>query len=407
MRKWTQSFVEIINGFLIFSTLFCMVMSQVYGDDIATCLPAFTLIPIMAVVSIGAHKAKKFWLYVVSVMVAILCAYISTSFAGTMVQRVLLLVFTAFISMSYFTARSKNRTCWLEKPEFAFLALFLALYWLAGRVNCRFLQIWACYGAGIYYLLISYYTNTMQMVDFVSTHSGLERFPEKRLLKSNRRMMWMQSGLVAAGMFIAPFVGIENIFYAIGRGLRDILAFILGGLETEPTPEKVQEAEKQSQMMMMGEAHEIPRWLEILFEILDLLSWILVIALFVYLIYSITKKLYGMYLEFGEHTEENGDKVERIYAVSSKETKMDIGKEKKENLFWDRSPNARIRKFYKKRVRKDIKATINPAWTPQEIEKLVDIPVGDKELLHTLYEKARYSKDGCSREEAQEVVNIR
>lgn len=403
MRKWTYALIEILNGFFVFSALYCMVMSQIYGDKLEACFGAFIFIPIMMVISTGAHRAKNFWLYLISVGIAILMAYVAVE---TMVQKVLLLVFTVGIALSYFFARSKKRNCWLEKPEFALLALYLGVYWLAGRVDSQFLRIYACYSAGFYYLLINFYTNTVQISNFVNMHSRLERFPEKRLMKSNRRMMWMQSGVVMAGMFAAPFVGIDQIIYGMGRVLRNILAYLLSGLNQEAISEKVQKTEKKKEMMLIGEEKTLPEWIEIIYFIIDVLSVILVIAFLVFVLYKIAKILYGMYVSFGVQTEENGDKVERIFAVSSEESKMHIKKSKKENLFWNLSPNAKIRKLYKKRVKKDRKETINPAWTPQEIEQFVNLPIEEKQLLHNLYEKARYSQSGCSKEEAQEVGKI-
>ena len=404
MKKWTQNVVEVCNGFLIFSGLFCTIVRQLYENDMEIFCRSLLFIPLMLLVSLGAHKAKHFWQYAIASAAAILLAYVG---AGNLLERVFLLVFTVFMVLSYFVARAKDRDCWLEKPEFAFLALFLGMYFMARRADSEFLRLYACYGAGIYYLLISYYTNTIEMYQFVQTHANLERFPEKRLLKSNRRMMWMQTGIVVAGMFVAPFVGIDQIVYGIGRVLRNILAFLLSGFENEPMPEIVQEAEQQSEMMLPGEAREISKWMEILIKVLDIIAWILVIAFIAYLLYRVAKKLYEMYLDFGTHTEENGDKVERILVVSSKERKMDVEKTKKENLFWDRSPNARIRKFYKKRVQKDIKEPINPAWTPREIEQAVQMSENEKEILHQYYEKARYGKESCTKEEMQEVLNIR
>lgn len=403
MRKWTYALIEILNGFFVFSSLYFMVVSQVYGDNLEACLRAFVFIPIMMVIAAGAHRAKNFWLYLISVGIAIIMAYAA---ADTMVQKVLMIVFTVCIALSYFLARSKKRNCWLEKPEFALLALYLGLYWLAGSVDSQFLRIYACYSAGFYYLLINYYTNTVQISNFVNTHSRLERFPERRLVKSNRRMMWMQSGVVMAGMFVAPFVGIDQIIYGIGRVLRNILAYLLSGLDQESIPEKVQKTEKEKEMMLIGEEKILPEWIEVLYFLMDVLSWILVIGFLLFALYKIVKILYGMYLAFGVQTEENGDQVERIFAVSSEESKMHMKKSKKENLFWNLSPNAKIRKFYKKRVKKDMKETINPAWTPQEIEQFVKLPMQEKQLLHSLYEKARYSQAGCSKEEAQEVWKI-
>ena len=74
-----------------------------------------------------------------------------------------------------------------------------------------------------------------------------------------------------------------------------------------------------------------------------------------------------------------------------------IQEEKKEK---DSSPNAVIRRLYKKKIKAGIKGKI-PFWaSPTELEIMAQWQesVSEKEL-HLLYEKARYSKEGCLKEE--------
>ena len=400
MRKWTQTIIEILNGFLIFSGLYCAVIRQTYENDLEIFISALMLLPIMILLSAGAHRAKYFFQYAICAVCAIVLAYISSALLW---QKITMMIITVVIIISYFVGRAKHMECWIRKPEFAVLALFLVIYILAGRTDSNFLRFYACYEAGIYYLMISYYENAMEMDGFMRIHANLDRFPEKRLVKNNRRMMWIQAGCVAAAMFAAPFLGIDQLFYGIGNLLKKILVWILKGFKTEESTQSMGgETVQESQLILPGEAYEKPAWMEILSKFFEVLAYLFVLAVFVFILYKILKKLYEMYLQFGTRTEENGDKVERIQVTSTHE-KTERNKVKKENLFWDRSINARIRKFYKKRIQKEMKEKVNPAWTPQEIERHVDMQEKEKAILHAHYEKARYSKADCTREELQEV----
>ena len=65
----------------------------------------------------------------------------------------------------------------------------------------------------------------------------------------------------------------------------------------------------------------------------------------------------------------NGDRIEQIYVMRSKEEKQKLKKERRANRFGERSPNDRIRRVYKKRIMKELKIVPNSAMTPAEIEK--------------------------------------
>lgn len=407
MRKWSLSVIEILNGCLIFSGIYCTLIRQISENESEIFYGSLVLIPIMMLMSCGAHRARHFWQYVFCAAISLGLAYLCSA---VLLQKIFMIILTLFIIVSYFAARVKHTRCWLQEPKYFILVLFLIMYLLAGRTDSDFLRFYACYGTGIYYLLVCYYTNAVEMDDFVRMHERLDRFPERRLVKSNRRMMWIQSGFVAAVMFLAPFIGIDRVITGAGRILKKLLVWIVKILQrdgdSQPEQTVLQEPVQEPSMLLPTDGNETSRWMEILRMILEILVFALVIAVLLFMLYKIGKKLYEMYLQFGEHTEENGDKVERLSAISAEE-KTSLKTLRKENLFWDRSPNARIRKLYKKRIHKGLKEKIDPAWTPQEIERCVDMPEKDREILHVYYEKARYGPESCTTEDLQEVLNIR
>ena len=65
------------------------------------------------------------------------------------------------------------------------------------------------------------------------------------------------------------------------------------------------------------------------------------------------------------------------------------------------SPNKKIRRLYKKTIQKADKIRPIGTETPAELEEKAGLSKDFKmQKLHTYYEKARYSKDGCTKEEA-------
>ena len=67
---------------------------------------------------------------------------------------------------------------------------------------------------------------------------------------------------------------------------------------------------------------------------------------------------------------------------------------------WDRSPNAQVRRKYRRAVLRSAKEA-PPQWaSPQEIETRAGL---EDRQLHRLYEKARYSQEGCTSQESRSL----
>lgn len=77
-------------------------------------------------------------------------------------------------------------------------------------------------------------------------------------------------------------------------------------------------------------------------------------------------------------------------------------REKKEGYL---SPNMRIRRQYKKTIKKAGKYQPTGAETPAELEERNELSGDGMRRLHDGYEKARYSRGGCTKEEAEALRN--
>lgn len=118
------------------------------------------------------------------------------------------------------------------------------------------------------------------------------------------------------------------------------------------------------------------------------------------LINFVKNKLTGLHLN-----EKGGTALD----VSDREEKLTNRKNGRKKLF-DFSPEARIRSIYRRCIRqhKGQRKKV-PVWmTPAEIEGMSELPIEPAyKTLHELYEKARYSQNGCSVEEVNQVKGMR
>lgn len=79
-------------------------------------------------------------------------------------------------------------------------------------------------------------------------------------------------------------------------------------------------------------------------------------------------------------------------------------KKKQDKLgFFDRSPNALIRRRYKKTILRASKNRPDKWMSPAEAEAHANLTGSTIDRLHVLYEKARYSPDGCTKQDAAEL----
>ena len=191
----------------------------------------------------------------------------------------------------------------------------------------------------------------------------------------------------------------------IARMFRRFFAWLLHFLESD-TANAGSEISGGTAMIPVVEAEEPSAFMEALLKILDFFSWVIVIGLTLVVLYKIVKKFYQIYLEFDMNSVDNGDEIEKIYTVQTKEEKRRLKKQKSENLRWDRSPNAKIRKHYKKRVLHDGKEIPAAYFTPEEIEQKLSLTADEKHVFHSLYEQARYGNVECSKEDAEKMLKI-
>lgn len=163
------------------------------------------------------------------------------------------------------------------------------------------------------------------------------------------------------------------------------------------TNEPVQQANPD---MMFGEVEplfEIPEWLEKLMNILPYVICIVIVIVLLIAIYNACRRA-GKF--FASETEDEIEFLDKGFSDTG--SFLSVSKEK--GRF---SPNMKVRKLYKKVLRKAYrKNTPSPSYTPFELEKNAGFDATDNfhKELHYYYEKARYSKDGCSEEDAQKII---
>jgi hypothetical protein len=403
MRKYAIKGIEIFHGFLLLSIMYCAIMQQVTKQEMFSFYKSLLFLPVVGALSVCVKKVKHFWQYLLICVILEAAVFFVPSGYGRMWLGVGITVAAA----SYFISRAGRNKCWLDSPEYPWLIMYLIVYIMGERFESDFLIHYASMGAGIYYLVCNFHTNLIEVDEFMKTHAGLERLPVRRMGRTNQWMMSIISGITAAAMFAAPYLGIDGLLRKLGNALRMAVTWLLSLIPSPNVQDTVEQVEEKSNDMGLGAFNSPSLFWQIVYKIMDIIGWIFAIILVLLVILMIIRKIYALYRRFNEKIEENGDRIETLLLPPAGEKKKNLGHSRKENLFWNRSNEARIRKYYKKKVQKDMSESPPAFWTPQQIEDELNLDAEDKIVLREYYEKARYSNENCTKEELRKILNIK
>lgn len=207
--------------------------------------------------------------------------------------------------------------------------------------------------------------------------------------------------------FITSFLHLNTLLLQIKNALYNLFRWILLQFVTTVPPKSPGQNSKMPPSAEVSGA--LPEWLRILAIIL---SYGIFIITVVFILTSIASFLYKIYKKFYETKDKVLDKRERLSFHSKKESLLANRKKRNSVSFLKpKDNNEKIRKSFFITVKKNIqKETRKGAAyrTPSEFDYLFE-NADKKEALEQLseyYEKARYSQDLCTKEEAAHAKEL-
>lgn len=72
----------------------------------------------------------------------------------------------------------------------------------------------------------------------------MERLPVRRLARINQGMMWIVSGLTAAAMIVAPYLGLDQLIRQLGNTLKTVIRWLLLLIPNSPVEEETMATEQ-------------------------------------------------------------------------------------------------------------------------------------------------------------------
>lgn len=426
--------------FLVMLQLFCGTLITGGIAALATCWMHFDMLSNFRCLYV-VLPILLFWLITQksgSILLFLLSGCIMT--AGTYLlaakgpEQYLFTLMTIIIWVSFLIARFRHKDCWIMQPHGGAVAVFLVMYAFGSTQGFPYLCYVAHYFTCFYLIGMLLYTNQYRFLDFVQKNFQSANLPYSRIRSINRMLITIVTIIAALILFALPVSGMNGLFSVVQTFLVAILRPLFALLEGSTPDPQEEELPPNTITMPTGglpqmEGETSPIW--------AILSCLLIGICFIVLMVAVVMLVIHFIRHYHKRISQDGDQVEFI--DTSVET-TSIQKEVWANRLPSRSsdPNVQIRKLYKKRILNqrrpaapvssrsvqsshpllqgvELEPTAptflqklqyrlrpgkaelpNPADTPTQIE--ADSNVADT-LLHNIYEQARYSQEGCTKED--------
>lgn len=276
----------------------------------------------------------------------------------------------------------------LDEPKISHCSLFLIVYLVAVVTKKHVLLPVLFYELVAEIFVIYIYASVSRVKAFIMINRRIANLPVKTMQLMQRAVLGVT--LVVLFLFVLPAIlyGEEPLTKLPERVITQEIV-----LEQETEPILGEAAGMEEMLNMLGdqEPYEWPQWVQQLMQVMLYLLCTVGVVLILVLLYQALRRMMQNFAA--------GQSEDEIILLEEDASELLIGNRKKKKRVWDRTPDRKIRKAYKKMIRKNLKEQPAGSETPSDLEAYAGLE--NRALRHRLYEKARYSKEACTREEAE------
>lgn len=369
----------------------------------------FLLLPIIASY-MCIHYKEKLMLYCLTSVILSALAFL---FGNTILERVIFVSLTIVICISRLSHKVKKELdiSWLDIPNIGFLIFFLLIYVLGTYFDVTNVKVMIYYHAGAYMLIYLAFTSLANTDKYLEDNRVIKNIPVSAIKSLNSIYLSILLALSTAAIVIVPagsfdrvFTVIKNILFKIGRFIVQMLFFWTGDEVQEEAIVEETLAQQDVISLLEQEVNETPKWMEILEKVVATFTLLLIVAGIAAVIFF---TLRAIYKKFYSNKRQMYNREEQILSIDKQERIKSPKSQVREGLKLNFTPEAAIRKRYKKIIETASKNPPSSSDTPMELEHNAGLVKSDgREVLHTYYEKARYSDQDCTKEEARLVKEV-
>lgn len=283
----------------------------------------------------------------------------------------------------------------LDEPHPAHWAVFCAYYVMILFSKCHYLLNWMFFLLAAEIFVCFIYRYLSRMWTYIRENRRIANLPVNAIQKVGRILLLLS--LIFLILAVLPAVLYQR------EPLADMLESMrLKPLNISPWEELYPEGMTLPQDMGLdfpAEAvGEPPAWLMFLSDMLVYLATVAAALALLAAIYRLCRRAAGYFAQ------EENDEIVFIGEETRKAVSEESSSALRKREGWA-SPNRRIRRHYKKTLRRQMKTEPSGWETPQELEEMASLSGQERDALHRLYEKARYSREGCGADEVKAALS--
>ena len=301
-------------------------------------------------------------------------------------------VFICFLR--FYNRLVKEERSLMDHPGYAGIPIlmvpFIASFFTEQLDNVY--QSISCIYMAVYFLLCFLHHGIERINSYVDVNKDMRNMPARRIIRISSTLLALFF-VVFAAILLPGIIGADLDYQYVPPEVEE-------GVHEYLPPETETDVSSPEEGMMMPGMENPPN--PILTFIARVTEYVLIVGFCIAVVIGIIYAAMHLSRSFRKSFQDRGDFVENLQDDDLEVIREKQRKRDKPGLF-DRSPNALVRRKYRKTV---LRASKNKpaAWmTPTEAEENANLTGERISALHALYEKARYSADGCTKQDAAEL----
>ena len=279
-----------------------------------------------------------------------------------------------------------------DKPELLGLVICALAFLVSAIMGEALLQRLSVFTAAAYLLIFLCYRGIYRLDEYLRLNETMYALPVRRIQRIAGGALVI-SLILAAALLLPAAIGVSgeltvDLTRKPSANNWEVQMEEPGAPEEQPGP-------GMSLDEMFGDR-------EPLFQMPPFVSYLLYAVIVSGIAFLVLLFVYRLILSFRRSFTDSRDQVQYLGEEREDKDRRAAAVTIRRPGVLDRSPNAVIRRRYRKQVQRMAKEPPRPSLTPRELEEEVGLSAP---ILHGLYEKARYGNAACTAEDVRAMKN--